>query len=60
MLGFDPAANQRLLPPTFPRYTQMKDRGECYEYLTNMITEILNIAEISHVQGIFFNMVMIL
>eukprot|EP00088_Acartia_fossae_P044709 TRINITY_DN4761_c0_g1_i1.p1 TRINITY_DN4761_c0_g1~~TRINITY_DN4761_c0_g1_i1.p1 ORF type:complete len:760 (+),score=180.75 TRINITY_DN4761_c0_g1_i1:119-2281(+) len=51
MLGFDPATNQRLLPPTFPRYTQMKDRAESYQYIKTMITQIMGIADINHVQG---------
>ena len=51
MIGFDPTTNQRLLPPTFPRYAQMKDRAESYEYIKTMISEILNISDVSHIQG---------
>lgn len=28
--------NQRLLPPTFPRYTKIKDRTETYNYLEEL------------------------
>lgn len=37
LMGFSPMINQRLLPPTFPRYTKIKDRNEainCFEELS--------------------------
>lgn len=27
-MGFEPQVNQRLLPPTFPRYTQIRSRAD--------------------------------
>lgn len=33
IFGFSPMVNQRLLPPTFPRYTKIKDRLATYCYL---------------------------
>ena len=31
--GFEPLANQRLLPPTFPRVTEIRERGSALKYL---------------------------
>jgi len=33
MMGFEPLINQRLLPPTFPRYTTIRSRAETVDYL---------------------------
>ncbi|CAG9806815.1 unnamed protein product [Chironomus riparius] len=33
VMGFSPMVNQRLLPPTFPRYTKIKERSGTYNYL---------------------------
>ena len=41
MVGFEPYANQRLLPPTFPRYTEIKARKDAYTYLTNLTDRLL-------------------
>jgi N-alpha-acetyltransferase 35, NatC auxiliary subunit len=35
-MGFSPMVNQRLLPPTFPRYTKIKDRKEAFDYLEEL------------------------
>jgi N-alpha-acetyltransferase 35, NatC auxiliary subunit len=35
-MGFSPMVNQRMLPPTFPRYTKIKDRKETYNYLEEL------------------------
>lgn len=40
MLGFDPLVNQRLLPPTFPRYTRIKSRAEAYEYIDELLSRL--------------------
>ncbi|CAH1797590.1 unnamed protein product [Owenia fusiformis] len=42
LMGFDPLINQRLLPPTFPRYTKIKTRNEAVEYLGEL-TEMLKL-----------------
>ncbi|RZF44671.1 hypothetical protein LSTR_LSTR000623 [Laodelphax striatellus] len=39
-IGFDPLVNQRLLPPTFPRYTRIKTREEAYRYLDDLIARL--------------------
>ena len=31
--GFEPLANQRLLPPTFPRVTEIRERDSALQYL---------------------------
>ncbi|XP_074657806.1 N-alpha-acetyltransferase 35, NatC auxiliary subunit-like [Tubulanus polymorphus] len=36
LMGFEPLINQRLLPPTFPRYTKIKSRAETMEYLLDV------------------------
>lgn len=36
VMGFSPMVNQRLLPPTFPRYTKIKDRLETLSYLEEL------------------------
>ncbi|KAJ8981491.1 hypothetical protein NQ317_007017 [Molorchus minor] len=37
ILGFEPSINQRLLPPTFPRYTKIKSRSEALIYFIEMV-----------------------
>lgn len=37
MMGFEPLVNQRLLPPTFPRYTKIKSRKEALHYLESLV-----------------------
>lgn len=43
VMGFSPMVNQRLLPPTFPRYTKIKDRFGTYSYLEEL-THTLKLA----------------
>ena len=44
MVGFEPFANQRLLPPTFPRYTEIKARTSTFEYLQSLVDRLLYVA----------------
>lgn len=37
MACFEPSINQRLLPPTFPRYTKIKKRVEAIEHFIEMM-----------------------
>eukprot|EP00106_Octopus_bimaculoides_P003105 XP_014770547.1 PREDICTED: N-alpha-acetyltransferase 35, NatC auxiliary subunit-like [Octopus bimaculoides] len=37
IMGFEPLVNQRLLPPTFPRYTMIKSREEALDYMENQL-----------------------
>lgn len=45
-MGFDPMINQRLLPPTFPRYTKIKPRVEALEYLDELINRFKTVTRI--------------
>ena len=50
-MGFEPLVNQRLLPPTFPRYTKIKTREETMEYslgLVDRLKAICGIMEIAN------------
>lgn len=37
IMGFEPLINQRLLPPTFPRYTKIKPRAESLTYFEDVV-----------------------
>ncbi|XP_039758508.1 N-alpha-acetyltransferase 35, NatC auxiliary subunit isoform X1 [Pararge aegeria] len=39
-IGFEPMINQRLLPPTFPRYTRIKPRAEALQYFDELVTRL--------------------
>ncbi|XP_068626946.1 N-alpha-acetyltransferase 35, NatC auxiliary subunit isoform X2 [Battus philenor] len=39
-MGFEPMINQRLLPPTFPRYTRIKPRTEALQYFDELVTRL--------------------
>ncbi|XP_054724414.1 N-alpha-acetyltransferase 35, NatC auxiliary subunit-like [Uloborus diversus] len=47
ILGFEPLVNQRLLPPTFPRYTKIKTRKESTEYLALLVSRLRSICGIT-------------
>jgi len=51
MLGFEPLANQRLLPPTFPRYTKMKNREQSYSYFCTVIENVLSVTGVNQLNG---------
>uniref|UniRef100_T1JNY4 Protein MAK10 homolog n=1 Tax=Strigamia maritima TaxID=126957 RepID=T1JNY4_STRMM len=40
IMGFEPLVNQRLLPPTFPRYTKIKSREEAVDYFEGLINRL--------------------
>ncbi len=46
IMGFEPLVNQRLLPPTFPRYTKMKSRIEAVDYLESFISRLRRVCKI--------------
>ncbi|KAK6492974.1 N-alpha-acetyltransferase 35 [Huso huso] len=46
MMGFEPLVNQRLLPPTFPRYAKIIKREEMVNYFTKLIERIKTVCEI--------------
>ncbi|KAM3967716.1 LOW QUALITY PROTEIN: N-alpha-acetyltransferase 35 [Aphomia sociella] len=39
-MGFEPMINQRLLPPTFPRYTRIKPRLEALQYFDEQVARL--------------------
>lgn len=49
MVGFDPLINQRLLPPTFPRFTKIRPRCEAYEYLNETLNRLKHVCKITNV-----------
>ncbi|RXM29196.1 N-alpha-acetyltransferase 35, NatC auxiliary subunit [Acipenser ruthenus] len=46
MMGFEPLVNQRLLPPTFPRYAKIIKREEMVNYFTKLIDRIKTVCEV--------------
>ncbi len=47
--GFDRLANQRLLPPTFPRYTEIRSRPEAAEYFRRLVDRLLAATAVAQV-----------
>ncbi|KAF7492143.1 N-alpha-acetyltransferase 35, NatC auxiliary subunit [Sarcoptes scabiei] len=47
IIGFKPLINQRLLAPSFPRYTQIKSRSESLEYLKNFLKRLRKLLKLS-------------
>lgn len=45
-MGFEPQVNQRLLPPTFPRYTHLRSRMEAMNYFLQLMERIKRICKI--------------
>uniref|UniRef100_A0A8C6YDZ4 N-alpha-acetyltransferase 35, NatC auxiliary subunit n=1 Tax=Naja naja TaxID=35670 RepID=A0A8C6YDZ4_NAJNA len=46
MMGFEPLVNQRLLPPTFPRYAKIIKREEMVNYFSKLIERIKTVCEV--------------
>ena len=46
VMGFEPQVNQRLLPPTFPRYTHLRSRTEALNFLLQLMERIKTICKI--------------
>ncbi|XP_024947090.1 N-alpha-acetyltransferase 35, NatC auxiliary subunit isoform X2 [Cephus cinctus] len=51
IMGFDPMVNQRLLPPTFPRYTKIKPRIEALEYIDELLNRFKMVTKITGYTG---------
>lgn len=51
IMGFDPMVNQRLLPPTFPRYTKIKPRLEALKYLDELLNRFRTVTTITNQNG---------
>lgn len=43
--------NQRLLPPTFPRYTKIKPRLEALKYLDELLNRFRTVTMITNQNG---------
>ena len=41
LMGFDRLVNQRLLPPTFPRYTETRSRESAVAYFRNLVDRLV-------------------
>lgn len=52
MLGFEPMINQRLLPPTFPRYTKIKPKKEALNYFEEMLDRLKIVCRLSTTNGL--------
>ncbi|KAK0090668.1 hypothetical protein PV325_009411 [Microctonus aethiopoides] len=51
IMGFDPMVNQRLLPPTFPRYTKIKPRIDALEYMDELINRLKTVTKVTSCTG---------
>ena len=51
-MGFEPLVNQRLLPPTFPRYTKIKTREETMEYSLGLVDRLKAICGITEIANL--------
>ncbi|KAL3268406.1 hypothetical protein HHI36_007521 [Cryptolaemus montrouzieri] len=52
LLGFEPMINQRLLPPTFPRYTKIKPKKEALCYFEEMVDRLKVVCRLSTTSGL--------
>ncbi|CAH1153769.1 unnamed protein product [Phaedon cochleariae] len=52
ILGFEPSINQRLLPPTFPRYTKIKSRSEAISYFIEMTERFKIVSKIQMISSL--------
>ncbi|XP_073402099.1 N-alpha-acetyltransferase 35, NatC auxiliary subunit isoform X3 [Dendrobates tinctorius] len=46
MMGFEPLVNQRLLPPTFPRYAKIIKKEEMVNYFYKLIDRIKTVCDV--------------
>ena len=47
ILGFEPMVNQRLLPPTFPRYTEIREKESTFVYLSELLERLIGATKVS-------------
>lgn len=52
-IGFEPSINQRLLPPSFPRYTRIKPIGEIIDYINLFVVRIKRLLKIYDIEQFF-------
>ncbi|XP_014674442.1 PREDICTED: N-alpha-acetyltransferase 35, NatC auxiliary subunit-like [Priapulus caudatus] len=51
VMGFEPLVNQRLLPPTFPRYTRIRSREETLVYLDKLMSRVEHVCNVVGCSG---------
>lgn len=51
VMGFDSMINQRLLPPTFPRYTKIRPRINALEYIDELLNRLKIVIKITNTNG---------
>ncbi|XP_076465149.1 N-alpha-acetyltransferase 35, NatC auxiliary subunit-like [Babylonia areolata] len=56
IMGFEPLINQRLLPPTFPRYTVIRGRAESLDYVTNLLNRLYTITTVTELGSLHSTM----
>lgn len=47
IMGFEPLVNQRLLPPTFPRYAKIISRRDAISYLEGLVARLRTVCEVT-------------
>ena len=47
--GFEPLINQRLLPPTFPRYTKLRNRSEAVDEIESLVRRLKHVIKVREV-----------
>ncbi|KAL8598019.1 hypothetical protein ACOMHN_011444 [Nucella lapillus] len=60
IMGFEPLINQRLLPPTFPRYTVIRSRAESLDYVTSLLQRLQTITMVAELGTLHSTMVRLL
>lgn len=48
IMGFEPLINQRLLPPTFPRYTKIKSSREALSYFEDTMNRLKQVCRVTN------------
>ncbi|XP_070175045.1 N-alpha-acetyltransferase 35, NatC auxiliary subunit-like isoform X2 [Littorina saxatilis] len=56
IMGFEPLINQRLLPPTFPRYTVIRGRAESLDYVTSLMHRLHTITTVTELGSLHATM----
>ena len=56
-MGFEPLINQRLLPPTFPRYTVIRGRAESLDYVTSLLQRLYTITTVTELGSLHATLV---
>ena len=46
--GFEPMVNQRLLPPTFPRYTEIRSKEGTMDYLETLLDRLVTATHVAN------------